>query len=76
WVSYPGLSHRAMHTISDLGTPEQQDAYLTKLGSGEWTATMCLTESHCGTDQGMQRTRSEPQADGTYKLTGTKIFIS
>lgn len=65
-----------MNTISEHGTPEQQDAYLTKLVSGEWTGTMCLTESHCGTDLGMLRTKAEPQADGTYKVTGTKIFIS
>ncbi|RMV83443.1 Acyl-CoA dehydrogenase [Pseudomonas amygdali pv. tabaci] len=76
WGMYPGLSHGAMNTISEHGTPEQQDAYLTKLVSGEWTGTMCLTESHCGTDLGMLRTRAEPQADGTYKVTGTKIFIS
>ncbi|EPN20740.1 acyl-CoA dehydrogenase, partial [Pseudomonas syringae pv. actinidiae ICMP 19070] len=76
WGMYPGLSHGAMNTISEHGTPEQQDAYLTKLVSGEWTGTMCLTESHCGTDLGMLRTKAEPQADGTYKVTGTKIFIS
>ncbi|RMS24415.1 acyl-CoA dehydrogenase C-terminal domain-containing protein [Pseudomonas coronafaciens] len=76
WGMYPGLSHGAMNTISEHGTPEQQEAYLTKLVSGEWTGTMCLTESHCGTDLGMLRTRAEPQADGTYKVTGTKIFIS
>ncbi len=76
WSMYPGLSHGAMHTLHTHGTPEQQQAYLTKLVSGEWTGTMCLTESHCGTDLGMLRTKAEPQADGTYKITGTKIFIS
>ena len=76
WGMYPGLSHGAMNTISEHGTAEQQEAYLTKLVSGEWTGTMCLTEPHCGTDLGMLRTKAEPQADGTYKLTGNKIFIS
>src|SRR5471030_419368 len=76
WGMYPGLSHGAMNTISEHGTPEQQDAYLTKLVSGEWTGTMCLTEPHCGTDLGMLRTKAEPQADGSYKVSGTKIFIS
>ncbi|WAH59292.1 phenylacyl-CoA dehydrogenase [Pseudomonas silvicola] len=76
WGMYPGLSHGAMNTISEHGTPEQQDAYLTKLVSGEWTGTMCLTEPHCGTDLGMLRTKAEPQADGSYKVTGTKIFIT
>jgi alkylation response protein AidB-like acyl-CoA dehydrogenase len=56
--------------------PEQQHTYLTKLVSGEWTGTMCLTEPHCGTDLGMLRTKAEPQADGSYKVSGTKIFIS
>lgn len=76
WGMYPGLSHGAMNTLQEHGTPEQQDVFLTKLVSGEWTGTMCLTEPHCGTDLGMLRTRAEPQADGTYKVTGTKIFIS
>jgi hypothetical protein len=65
WGMYPGLSHGAMNTISEHGTPEQQEAYLTKLVSGEWTGTMCLTEPHCGTDLGMLRTKAEPQADGS-----------
>jgi len=76
WGMYPGLSHGAMNTISEHGTAEQQNTYLTKLVSGEWTGTMCLTEPHCGTDLGMLRTKAEPQADGSYKVTGTKIFIS
>jgi alkylation response protein AidB-like acyl-CoA dehydrogenase len=58
------------------GTEEQKKIYLPKLTSGEWTGTMCLTEPHCGTDLGLLRTKAEPQADGTYKLTGNKIFIS
>ncbi|WP_462380069.1 phenylacyl-CoA dehydrogenase [Pseudomonas sp. Marseille-QA0892] len=76
WGMYPGLSHGAMNTLHEHGTPEQQATYLTKLVSGEWTGTMCLTEAHCGTDLGMLRTRAEPQADGSYRISGTKIFIS
>ncbi|RUC66087.1 acyl-CoA dehydrogenase [Pseudomonas aeruginosa] len=76
WGMYPGLSHGAMNTLHAHGTAEQQATYLTKLVSGEWTGTMCLTEPHCGTDLGMLRTKAEPQADGSYKVTGTKIFIS
>ena len=76
WGMYPGLSHGAMNTLSAHGTKEQQDVYLTKLVSGQWTGTMCLTEPHCGTDLGILRTKAEPQADGSYKVTGTKIFIS
>lgn len=76
WGMYPGLSHGAMNTLHAHGTEEQQATYLSKLVSGEWTGTMCLTESHCGTDLGMLRTKAEPQADGSYAITGTKIFIS
>ena len=73
---YPGLSHGAYEAIHVWGTDEQKDTYLPKLVTGEWTGTMNLTEPHCGTDLGLLRTRAEPQADGTYKITGTKIFIS
>jgi alkylation response protein AidB-like acyl-CoA dehydrogenase len=76
WGMYPGLSQGAIRTLEFHGSEDQQDAYLGKLTSGEWTGTMCLTEAHCGSDLGLMRTRAEPQADGTYKLTGTKIFIS
>ncbi|HYD79251.1 MAG TPA: acyl-CoA dehydrogenase C-terminal domain-containing protein [Paucimonas sp.] len=76
WTMYPGLSHGAYECIHAHGTPEQQKLYLPKLVSGEWTGTMCLTEPHCGTDLGLLRTKAEPQADGTYKITGGKIFIS
>nr|MBV6629924.1 acyl-CoA dehydrogenase C-terminal domain-containing protein [Oceanococcus sp. HetDA_MAG_MS8] len=76
WSMYPGLSIGAMNTLFLHGTEEQKDLYLKPLVSGEWMGTMCLTESHCGTDLGQMKTRAEPQADGTYKLTGTKIFIS
>lgn len=73
---YPGLSHGAMRTIEAHGTDEQKHHYLGKLISGEWTGTMCLTESHCGTDLGLLRTKAEPNADGSYNITGQKIFIS
>ncbi|MCA0242088.1 MAG: acyl-CoA dehydrogenase C-terminal domain-containing protein [Proteobacteria bacterium] len=76
WTMYPGLSHGAYEALHAHGTPEQQKTFLPKLTSGEWTGTMCLTEPHCGTDLGMLRSKAEPQADGTYKITGQKIFIS
>ncbi|MFM6986392.1 MAG: acyl-CoA dehydrogenase family protein, partial [Hydrogenophaga sp.] len=76
WTMYPGLSHGAYAALHEHGTPEQKALYLPKLVSGEWTGTMCLTEPHCGTDLGLMRTKAEPQADGTYKITGNKIFIS
>ena len=76
WSMYPGLSHGAINTIAAHGTGEQKETYLTKLVSGEWTGTMCLTESHAGSDLGIIRTKAEPQADGSYKISGTKIFIS
>ena len=76
WAMYPGLSHGAMNTLAAHGTEEQQQAYLTKLVSGEWTGTMCLTESHCGTDLGLLKTRAEPNDDGSFSITGQKIFIS
>jgi alkylation response protein AidB-like acyl-CoA dehydrogenase len=76
WTMYPGLSHGAYEALHAHGTDEQKKLYLPKLTSGEWTGTMCLTEPHCGTDLGLLRTKAEPQADGSYKLTGNKIFIS
>ncbi|MBQ0961325.1 acyl-CoA dehydrogenase C-terminal domain-containing protein [Ideonella sp. 4Y11] len=76
WTMYPGLSHGAYEALHAHGTPEQKALYLPKLVSGEWTGTMCLTEPHCGTDLGLLRTKAEPQADGTYRITGQKIFIS
>jgi len=76
WTMYPGLTHGAYECLHVNGTPEQQRLYLPKLTSGEWSGTMCLTEAHCGTDLGLLRTKAEPQADGSYKLTGNKIFIS
>jgi alkylation response protein AidB-like acyl-CoA dehydrogenase len=76
WAMYPGLTTGAYECLHAHGTPEQKQLYLPKLVSGEWTGTMCLTEAHCGTDLGLIRTRAVPQADGSYKLTGSKIFIS
>ena len=76
WTMYPGLSHGAYEALHAHGTDAQKQLYLPKLVSGEWTGTMCLTEPHCGTDLGMLRSKAEPQGDGTYKITGNKIFIS
>ncbi|WP_420465665.1 acyl-CoA dehydrogenase C-terminal domain-containing protein [Panacagrimonas sp.] len=76
WTMYPGLSHGAYNALHAFGTPEQKALYLPKLVSGEWTGTMCLTESHAGTDLGILKTKAEPVGDGTYAITGTKIFIS
>ena len=76
WTMYPGLSHGAYEALHAHGSDAQKALYLPKLTSGQWTGTMCLTEPHCGTDLGLLRTKAEPQADGTYKITGAKIFIS
>ena len=73
---YPGLSHGAYEAIHQHGSDEQKQTYLPKLVTGEWTGTMNLTEPHCGTDLGMLRTKAIPQADGSYRITGQKIFIS
>ncbi len=76
WGMYPGLSHGAIATIHSHGTEEQKETYLRPLISGEWSGTMCLTEAHCGTDLGLLKTRAEPNPDGSYTLSGSKIFIS
>jgi len=76
WTMYPGLSHGAYECLHEHGTEEQKQLYLPKLSSGQWTGTMCLTEPHCGTDLGLLRSKAEPQADGSYKISGQKIFIS
>lgn len=73
---YPGLSQGAYEALHHYGTQAQKDLYLPRLVSGAWTGTMCLTESHCGTDLGLIRTRATPGGDGSYTITGTKIFIS
>ncbi|WP_433768696.1 acyl-CoA dehydrogenase C-terminal domain-containing protein [Pseudomonas putida] len=76
WGMYPGLTHGAMSAIHAHGTEEQKQTYLSKLTAGQWTGTMCLTEAHCGTDLGIIKTRAVPQADGSYAISGSKIFIS
>jgi alkylation response protein AidB-like acyl-CoA dehydrogenase len=76
WFMYAGLSHGAYACLHQHGTAEQKRMYLPKLVSGEWTGTMCLTEAHCGTDLGLLRSKAEAGADGSYTITGSKIFIS
>jgi alkylation response protein AidB-like acyl-CoA dehydrogenase len=76
WTMYPGLTHGAYECLHAHGTEEQKTLYLPTLTSGEWTGTMCLTEPHCGTDLGLLRTKAEPSGDGSYRLSGQKIFIS
>jgi alkylation response protein AidB-like acyl-CoA dehydrogenase len=76
WGMYPGLSLGAMNTLYVHGDDAQKDLYLSKLCEGSWTGTMCLTEAHCGSDLGQMKTRAEQQEDGSYKLNGSKIFIS
>ncbi len=73
---YQGLTHGAYSAIHAHGTAEQKAKYLPKMVSCDWTGTMNLTEPHCGTDLGLMRTKADPQADGCYKITGQKIFIS
>ena len=73
---YPGLSVGCMNTIMQYGTPEQKATYMPALVEGRWSGTMCLTEPQCGTDLGQVKTKAIPQEDGTYKISGTKIFIS
>ena len=73
---YPGLSEGAYNAIHQHGTDEQKQTYLPKLLSGEWSGTMCLTEPQCGTDLGLIKTKAVPNDDGSYAITGTKIFIS
>ncbi len=73
---YPGLTHGVYEALHQHGSDVLKRRYLPKLTSGEWTGTMNLTEPHSGTDLGLMRTRAEPQADGSYKISGQKIFIS
>ena len=73
---YPGLSHGAIDALTLHANDELKQTYLPKLIAGEWTGTMCLTEPQCGTDLGLIRTKAEPQADGSYNITGTKIWIT
>ena len=76
FAMYQGLTHGAASAILIHGTEDQKATYLPRMVSCDWTGTMNLTEPHCGTDLGLMRTRADPQADGSYKLTGQKIFIS
>jgi alkylation response protein AidB-like acyl-CoA dehydrogenase len=76
WRMYSGLTESAVATIAAHAPPEIKQRYLPKLVSGEWSGTMCLTEAQSGTDLGILRTRAEPRADGSYAISGTKIFIS
>ena len=76
FAMYPGLTGGAIKAIQVGGTPEQKQTYLPKMMSGEWSGTMNLTEPHCGTDLGMLKTKAVPNGDGTYKISGQKIFIS
>ena len=76
FTMYPGLSMGCMNTIMQFGTPEQKNSYMPHLVAGTWSGTMCLTEPQCGTDLGQVKTKAEPNADGSYDITGTKIFIS
>ncbi|QBR72557.1 acyl-CoA dehydrogenase [Beijerinckiaceae bacterium] len=76
FAMYPGLSQGALAALMTHGSPEQKKIFTPKLISGEWSGTMNLTESHCGTDLGLLKTKAVPQADGSYAITGEKIFIS
>jgi acyl-CoA dehydrogenase len=76
FMMYPGLTQGAMAAIHVHGSDEQKAKYLPKMVEGTWTGTMNLTEPHCGTDLGLLRTKAVPQDDGSYKISGQKIFIS
>ena len=76
WTMAPGLLHGAYECIKHHASDALKEQFLTKVGTGEWLATMCLTEPHAGSDLGLARTKAAPQADGTYLVSGTKIFIS
>ncbi|UCU92764.1 acyl-CoA dehydrogenase family protein [Hydrogenophaga taeniospiralis] len=76
WTMAPGLLHGAYECIKHHASPELKARYLEKVATGEWLATMCLTEPHAGSDLGLVRTKAVPLADGRFSLSGTKIFIS
>lgn len=73
---YPGLTNGAWGALESYAHPALKELYFPRMASGEWSGSMCLTEPHCGTDLGLLRTRAVPQADGSYRITGTKIFIT
>ena len=76
FTMYQGLTHGAASAILAHGSEAQKDTYLPKMVACDWTGTMNLTEPHCGTDLGLMRTKAEPSDDGSYMITGQKIFIS
>ena len=76
WGNFPLLSHGAVEALKHHGEDWQREDFLKPLVEGRWTGTMCLTEPHCGTDLGLLKTKAEPNADGSYAITGTKIFIT
>ncbi|KGQ18588.1 Acyl-CoA dehydrogenase [Lysobacter dokdonensis DS-58] len=76
WGNFPLLSHGATEALLHHGEAWQQDAFLKPIVEGRWTGTMCLTEPHCGTDLGLLKTRAQPREDGSFDITGTKIFIT
>ncbi len=76
WGNYPMLSHGAASALEHHGEDWQREVFLKPLVAGRWTGTMCLTEPHCGTDLGLLKTRAEPETDGSYRVSGTKIFIT
>ncbi len=76
WGNYPLLSHGATEALKHHGEDWQREAFLKPIVAGRWTGTMCLTEPHCGSDLGLLKTRAVPEADGSYAITGTKIFIT
>ena len=76
WGNYPMLSHGASSALEHHGEDWQREVFLKPLVSGQWTGTMCLTEPHCGTDLGLLKTRAEPVGNGSYRISGTKIFIT
>src|SRR3546814_889584 len=76
WGNFPLLSHGAVDALMRHGEEWQREAFLRPIVEGRWTGTMCLTEPQCGTDLGLLRTRAEPEADGSFAISGTKIFIT
>jgi alkylation response protein AidB-like acyl-CoA dehydrogenase len=76
WGNFPLLSHGAVEALKQHGEAWQQEVFLKPLVDGRWTGTMCLTEPHCGTDLGLLKTRAEANADGSWSVSGTKIFIT
>ena len=76
WGTYPLLSHGATEALKHHGEEWQREVFLKPIVEGRWTGTMCLTEPHCGSDLGLLKTKAEPAADGRYRISGTKIFIT